>query len=890
MEVLLGGAVIGLGYLFTKDGVNRNNPSFMQKVSKNNVPNGKNILESNRSYNIWQDEQKKAQELFAKTTNPAKTNVIIPGPPFKKIKVDYADKQLPIEFNAQESYDKTYLNLDTTSSQMTNNLSINNANPPAAGNWVPIDSGAPITPNDLFTENTGQNIEPMSNRNGSNGMESNTFASVSSIEQVNGGRFEHNNMTPFFGGHVKQNVDQYANRSLLENFTGNIDNYRKKKEVGTFFKPQRNLTNVYGTQSFDSSLYDRYQTSRIRNNEAPIEQVRVGPGLNQGFTWKPSGGFQQSNTRDYVLPKTTNESRVLNNPKVSYKGRVISGQHISLPGKIGTVQKNLPDRFYVQQPDRYFTTTGQTIAQAEYPEYIVKHTNRKDTEQKKRIGSAAPVNGTVENIRSKVKRSSKLTLDTSEPRNATISGQWSINNPEAQQQNQNKIHNPPNDYGRSSLTNKQNARMKTQLKSVVLNKKSIIEGGEYRNGQAPRPTRKTNVVGNTRWASNVQGPHNRHKVYDPNDVPRTTIKETNIHDSNGGNMGIQAPSRQPVYDPNDVPRTTIKETNIHDNNGGYMSIQGPSRQPVYDPNDVPRTTIKETNIHDNNGGYMGIQAPSRQPVYDPNDVPRTTIKETNIHDNNGGYMSIQGPSRQRVYDPNDVPRVTIKETNIHNERTGNVGNRYQLKSVAYDPNNVPRTTMKQTSMMKNTTGNIQGQYKNDGYLHMNVEASETNRQKYSTDYTGNPEGQNGGGYEVANAVPRLTKKQFLSDTDYTGNAGSFQQKPMSYTDIYNATISTNRQAVEGRVPCPEGNKGMVSPSRINMTTSKNGTHFNQQLNQRGVQPSRIYNSIPQNVMCSETKSKESVSNEVLADRLDPRMVSQFKRNPYTQSLSSYAFP
>ena len=29
---------------------------------------------------------------------------------------------------------------------------------------------------------------------------------------------------------------------------------------------------------------------------------------------------------------------------------------------------------------------------------------------------------------------------------------------------------------------------------------------------------------------------------------------------------------------------------------------------------------------------------------------------------------------------------------------------------------------------------------------------------------------------------------------------AFQQKPMSYSDIYNATISTNRFAVEGRVP------------------------------------------------------------------------------------------
>ena len=105
----------------------------------------------------------------------------------------------------------------------------------------------------------------------------------------------------------------------------------------------------------------------------------------------------------------------------------------------------LPDTFYVQQPDRYFTTTGQTIGQTEYPEYIVKHTNRKTTELKKRVGSAAPVHGTVENIRSKVKRSSKLTLDTSEPRNASISNRWTINN--------NNNSTPPNDYGRSGLTN-----------------------------------------------------------------------------------------------------------------------------------------------------------------------------------------------------------------------------------------------------------------------------------------------------------------------------------------------------------------------------------------------------------------------------------------------------
>ncbi len=93
--------------------------------------------------------------------------------------------------------------------------------------------------------------------------------------------------------------------------------------------------------------------------------------------------------------------------------------------------------------------------------------------------------------------------------------------------------------------------------------------------------------------------------------------------------------------------------------------------------------------------------------------------------------------------------------------------------------------------MKNSTGNIQRQDKNTAYINKknNLVAPNTHRQSTSINYMGNPEGQNDGGYKVTNANPRLTKKQFLSDNEYTGNAGAFQQKPMSYSDIYNATIS-----------------------------------------------------------------------------------------------------
>ena len=49
-----------------------------------------------------------------------------------------------------------------------------------------------------------------------------------------------------------------------------------------------------------------------------------------------------------------------------------------------------------------------------------------------------------------------------------------------------------------------------------------------------------------------------------------------------------------VHDANDILRTTIKETNIHDTRTG--NVNGPNKITVYDPNDIMRTTIKETNI------------------------------------------------------------------------------------------------------------------------------------------------------------------------------------------------------------------------------------------------------------------------------------------------------
>ena len=592
MEYLIVLGILGLGYKLQSEQKSKTNKKFIEKVTKNQIPSPENVYTSKRAYNIFQEEQDKANVLLEKSKYPQDTNVVTPGPTFPIIynKVDYSDKTLPVEFNNYQKYDNILIDDNKQDKPEEYNLIKNNERTPNSGGFSGISlTGDPINPNS----------------------------------------FTHNNMVPFFGGAVRQNLDEFSTRGIFENFTGTQDNYQKKQEQSLLFQPQKNMSNVYGTGSLDGFMLDRYYVSNIRSNETPIEKVYVGPGLNQGYTNEPSGGFQQPDAQDYATPKTTDEIRVKTNPKISYYGRVVSGEKINKPGKIGTVYKNKPDTFYVQEPDRYFTTTGQVIAQEQRPCIITKYTNRKTTELKTRTGSAAPTNGTVAQVRSKYKISHKITYGNDGPRNADKTGSWSILDMLGL--------NTPNDYGKQSIRVRDNNRVlnNKDKKEPVINFKSPIEKGVARNNQKLKYTKKVNFVKNSRENGNYQG-INKSKVYNPNDIPKATIKETNIHNNHSGMMG-ESMYKGVVYDPNDVTRTTIKETNIHNNHSGMMSKNAPSRGVVYDPENIARTTTKETTIKNKRKGNINN---ANKSIYIKNsDKAKKTTKETTIINNAKGIVT-----------------------------------------------------------------------------------------------------------------------------------------------------------------------------------------------------------------------------------------------------------
>jgi hypothetical protein len=137
-------------------------------------------------------------------------------------------------------------------------------------------------------------------------------------------------------------------------------------------------------------------------------------------------------------------------------------------------------------------------------------------------------------------------------RNADATG-YTTNDPDA----------PEADYGRSSIEMRPNERSATGERTMGLNLVPADTGGLTVHFADPsRPTRREETSGNIRQTGTPVGYASSAPaitVWDPNDVARTTVKETTVH---WGRYGPAAPADGPtrlkIYDPDDIARPTQK--------------------------------------------------------------------------------------------------------------------------------------------------------------------------------------------------------------------------------------------------------------------------------------------------------------------------------------------
>tara|TARA_B100001123_G_scaffold447284_1_gene604339 strand:+ start:5180 stop:7423 length:2244 start_codon:yes stop_codon:yes gene_type:complete len=640
MEFIVLSSVIGLGFMLNKDGVDREN--IIKQTSNEIDSNGTNIYNSKDTVKYRKKEQSMANKLYNKATNSIESNVMIPGPPSAIISNNkkFDDSILPLEFDN----DATLINTESLPKETVfNNINISDSSNKESSGWNKMVHGHKYNKEILHKHKK-------------------------KISQLTGEEFEnhHNNCVPYFGSSVTQNVNENATGTIVDMMTGADKVYREKCEIPVMFKPTTNITNPYGSQSLDSNEYERYIVGNIRNNESPMEKTYVGPGLNKGYTSEPDGGYQQIDTRDYVLPKETNQLRVKTNPKLSFNGRIVSGKKISRPGKVGVVEKNRPDSFSVWSPDRLFTTVGECSGATQRSKIPLKYTNRKTTVTKNRIGPAGPATF----------RQRKSALGKTAPSLKNLFESFGFRNVFAE------MEDPlNNDHGKKNTNLRKVNKKIVDLKKPVRGNIRSKNGNYFQNRQRPRFTKKTNVVGNSRWASNIQRPHNRHKIYDPNDVARTTIKETNIHDSSKLNLKPDQASNVQIKDPNDVAKVTIKETNIHDSEKLNMKPERPSKNLVKDPDDLAKTTVKETTQLEN---YINNPKESHETGYinkSKNIEAVTTNRQTTTTEYTGDAKG-EDVGGYNVANPN--PKNTVRQFTSDYEYEGIAGPSTENKPISYE--------------------------------------------------------------------------------------------------------------------------------------------------------------------------------------------------------------
>ena len=365
--------------------------------------------------------------------------------------------------------------------------------------------------------------------------------------------------------------------------------------------------------------------------------------------------------------------------------------------------------------------------------------------------------------------------------------------------------------------------------------KGIVKGKDrsYIKGKTRTPAKAQFCIP----VGNTKPQEERSYTYDPNDIARTTIKETIVGRNVTGGIGGQV-NKLTAYDSEDIAKTTGKQTLIDNDKLGIVA-PGIDKFTVYDPNDLARTTVKETlvgkNITANNNGQVG-----KQTVYDPEDIARRTGKETLADKNVTGLYS--GMGKHIVYDSEERAKETIREQTENTQRqSGNVEGRGRNVNPYTDK---AKKTMKQTTQVGKKGGNVRGKGR---------------KVNPYTDTT------------------RRTIKETTMTKNYIG-ATNGDAKQTSRQNMYNAEINALRELVlKNRNPTQSGPKNALGAIAINMES------IAIPLNPKWVIGKNITNGCRRVPIATQIKQPYCNTG---TSRMNPKLLSAFNKNPYTQSLSS----
>jgi|UniRef100_A0A6C0IQA9 hypothetical protein len=424
-----------------------------------------------------------------------------------------------------------------------------------------LDNTAELTVLNKFNNQSGVYTDKYFQPSQSKSNETTNLDYVSlSGQRVSGNYFEHNNMTPYFGGNIRGTVkDANSYEGLLDSYTGSGSQDISKKEQSPLFTPEDNLQWAHGAPNQTDFVKSRINPSMKMANVNPFEEKQVAPGLGLGYTTEGADGFNSGMmNREAWQPKTVDELRVDSNPRASgvslmgHEGPANSHiKHIATAEQMGVMEKHRPERSFALDErnvggndiGRLFVTGGLEKGHSLRSIPVESHVTRPETSTDYAgiAGAqhdAAYVPG--EYMPSHNQQLGAVPVGVANARGRSRAGE--------------------NDYSirsNKAYTNNRSANQQDSYFGAV--------GNSLGAAVAPlldilKPSRKENMIGTMRPYQNPGSSVSQSYVFNPADKPAPTIRETT--ENSKYHLNVNANQRGGAYNVTEhqVADTTRNET------------------------------------------------------------------------------------------------------------------------------------------------------------------------------------------------------------------------------------------------------------------------------------------------------------------------------------------
>ena len=612
---------------------------------------------------------------------------------------------------------------------------------------------------------------------------------------MNKDNLTHNNMVPWprlsTGYSDRPEMEQNRVNTIqrkMELFTGSLNNvdYRPKTERRPLFNPLVGLSNIYGLPNFTDFMELRHMPGRERRDELPFQPTRVNPGMNLGYNEDSKVGFHDTYR---VLPKSTNELRTANRPKIEYGNRINHGMKGIKRGVIPLVMKNRPETFKENDPKDMVKSLGYIRAPTVYGHYDNPYTKRAMHNISWFGGGAYSTTKTMpEEMLPKYRKASKEQFKHRGPGSAggLVQKGHARDLNDIPQATLKELYEETNHVNPiSGLVQKGHAWDMNNIPDPTLRditlERSYIGGptGQFiKKGHAwnmddvPDPTMRDMHI-NQNWLNSAGGFVQKGHAYDLSDIPDPTFRDMQVHNTYTGPVGGLV-KKGHAHDLTDIPDLTRRDIYI-DNNwlnpaGGFIQ-KGHAR----DLNDSPDLTLRDVHSHNTYTGPIGGLV-HKGHAQDLTDVPDSTLRDIHVRNTYAGPVGglvHKGHAR----DLTDVPDSTLRDIHVRNTYTGPVGGLVH-KGHAQDLTDMPDPTLRDIHVRNTYTGPVGGLVQKGHAQDLTDVPDPTRRDLYIDNNWLNPAGglvQKGHARDLTD-IPDPTRRDLTTNNTYLNPAGGLVHK------------------------------------------------------------------------------------------------------------------